>query len=109
MLGLLADRYIVEERTPLRTKETQQERPYVLFRAMRLTAPLAVGSYPVIEFELENISTTKEVTVEFTDITYYFTPDLNIKSLRYQKWDRVRAEMSPTQKFVGKMRFNSLS
>jgi hypothetical protein len=103
MLGLLADRYIVEGYTRRAPVTETQERPYVVFRATRLK-PLTAGNYPVIEYELENISKV-EVSVLLTDATCQFTQDLKQTSFEYLAGNEPEFTMVPTKRIYGQMRF----
>ena len=82
---------------------SNKERPYVVFRATRLK-PLMVGNYPVIEYELENISRV-EVSVLLTDVTCQFTQDLKQTSFECLSGDEVKFTMVPTKRIYGQIRF----
>jgi hypothetical protein len=80
----------------------QKERPYIIFRATRLK-PLTAGNYPIIEYELENISKV-EVSVLLTDATCQFTPDLKKSSFESLPGNEGEFAMAPTKKIYGQIR-----
>lgn len=86
---------------------TSPARPYVVFRVLKLSAPLASGNFPTVELQLENISTTNEVMLKFRNLTYYFTPNPDIKTLAYQDSDQEQFRLGPTQKSTAKIPFTN--
>jgi len=96
MIGIVADRFFFRG-------TNKKERPYVIFRATRLK-PLTVGNYPVIEYQLENIS-KGEVSVLFKYATCQFTQDAKQSSFQSVTSDEVKFTMAPTKVIYGQMRF----
>ncbi len=83
--------------------EPAKERPYVIFRATRLK-PITPGDYPVIEYELENISKV-ELSVLLTDATCQFTADLSQTSFESLPSNEPPFTMDPTKRIYGQIRF----
>jgi hypothetical protein len=101
MIGLIADRYFFRSAT----KETKQERPYVVFRELALQ-PLNAGNYPTIQYLIENTSKSEEVTVRFARSTARFTRDRNQWSLEYAEGiEPTTFRMAPTDFYHGIIRF----
>jgi hypothetical protein len=82
----------------------QKERPYVIFRTTSVR-PLAVGEYPLIQYELENIGTV-EARIVIKNSTCWFTQDANRRSFEYPARGEVKFILAPSQKIHGQMRFN---
>jgi hypothetical protein len=82
---------------------SQKEHPYLNFRATRLK-PLEVGNYPVIEYQLENMSKV-EVSVLIKDATCQFIQDAKQTSFQSVTSEEARFTMVPTKIIYGQIRF----
>ena len=82
-----------------------KERPDVIFRTTSVR-PLAVGQYPIIQYELENIGTVRAKVV-IKNFSCWFTPDMNQRLFEYPSgvWE-AKSILAPSQKLLGQVPFD---
>jgi hypothetical protein len=105
VIGILAlyQYYVIQPSKSDTLRNPPKERPpYVIFRATSVR-PLAVGQYPIIQYELENIGTV-EARVVIKNPTRWFTQDLNQRSFEYPAGGESKSIIAPTQKLTGQLR-----
>jgi len=72
--------------------------PYVVPGYYRLSEPLAVDKIPRFDFQFENISSTQEAKFDLWDFTFYYTDDMNVKTIEYKPSKRITGKIAPTKK-----------
>ncbi len=99
--------YVIKPAEAFPPSTISNPRPYVVFKIARLRE-LSAGSYPVIEFDLQNIGAT-EASVTIRNSTCQFVQDLKPPNLQYQIGTSMfRTTVAPTQIVTGRVNFNPL-